>query len=763
MIRSAFTLSFFIFFGVTQAQYHITYREFREDARPLADQTSVSHYYIKDGAYINEHPFGNGWLQSYDATSGQVGWVGIDGSIEYRKMEEYPAVDIKFKSLDTTATILGYTCRGIEIIRGNQKSVFMVADELKVDPESFKAHTMMSWNKVISYSGGSLPLAYTFENNGEIKRTIAVAVEKDVRWTDDLEKFKKKRIRSFSDTYEKWESKFEEKYREQLDAQQTSFHAEGNMRANSMRLPVTVDYKEPGYMKVVFDIMGAKIVIGNNDQYSWVHNGIDGSTVKNPVKQGSSGDGVNELVRMVAFPEITSIRSLDEISGKIYISYFEKNMFRRIRIDTAMLLTDYIENANVILNLSDYNFKNGFLLPTRWKIWSADQPQMEFMLDKIKKQEVFDEGHFYMPDTVNASVSAPVPEEADADFFQQAEVLLEKEKYEEAIPLYRKVLEANPKHYVAFNQLGYCMMQTGDNYGAIANFTRATEIRSDYAVSWANLGYVKADIGDHASAIDSYSKAILHDPNAGYLSLRGQSLYQIDSIAGAIHDFRRAVNTDDKRSVDFFNLGICYRELQQNDSAIYFLDQALALEKVSDIYNERGLANFQAENYEEALDDFQRAYKLEKDLVVLENIGDAYVELNQHEEAIDTYLKILKEDSSRHDIHYYIGNQYSTVDDYPNAIYHYNQAIRLYNDEASYFDARGKAFFSSMKFVEAAEDFSRSLVLYPDDPEIYFLRGISKVNLSDKFDGCKDFKKAMDLGYDPASGQFDEHCSFLDN
>jgi len=89
---------------------------------------------------------------------------------------------------------------------------------------------------------------------------------------------------------------------------------------------------------------------------------------------------------------------------------------------------------------------------------------------------------------------------------------------------------------------------------------------------------------------------------------------------------------------------------------------------------------------------------------------------------------------------------------YDDAIKDCDIALRLEEDQKAYAN-RGTAL--AMKGMDslAIRDFNKALTLLPNDPEIYYRRGLSYKSLNQKDKACLDFDKSARLGYLPAIQQ----------
>ena len=89
-----------------------------------------------------------------------------------------------------------------------------------------------------------------------------------------------------------------------------------------------------------------------------------------------------------------------------------------------------------------------------------------------------------------ASAASTAVDEADSLYALAGELYAQK-KYGDAIPLFRRVVELDPRHGNAFALLGGALFQLGDHAEAIYAFERALEL--DEGIKLAYLGLVASN------------------------------------------------------------------------------------------------------------------------------------------------------------------------------------------------------------------------------------------------------------------------------
>lgn len=82
------------------------------------------------------------------------------------------------KCLSTTATILGYSCQMLQLVRGGMSSLVFYSDAVRVRPADFRQGRSSGWYELLQATDGALPLRTISVNaeHGVTVTTEAVAV-----------------------------------------------------------------------------------------------------------------------------------------------------------------------------------------------------------------------------------------------------------------------------------------------------------------------------------------------------------------------------------------------------------------------------------------------------------------------------------------------------------------------------------------------------------------------------------------------------------
>ena len=138
--------------------------------------------------------------------------------------------------------------------------------------------------------------------------------------------------------------------------------------------------------------------------------------------------------------------------------------------------------------------------------------------------------------------------ERSADLlFDQGNILLVNEEYEEAIASYERAVEINPDDQDAWYGLGYALGNLGRYEEAIASYERAVEINPDKEKAWYNRGIALGNLGRYEEAIASYERAVEINPDYQDAWYNKACAYALqDKIDLAIENLEKAILLEPK-------------------------------------------------------------------------------------------------------------------------------------------------------------------------------------------------------------------------
>jgi tetratricopeptide (TPR) repeat protein len=199
-------------------------------------------------------------------------------------------------------------------------------------------------------------------------------------------------------------------------------------------------------------------------------------------------------------------------------------------------------------------------------------------------------------------------------YFEMAMMASVNENKSEAIELYGKAIDANPKEAKYFYQRAVLEFGESNFEKAKKDLTAAITLKKDYAFAYNDRGSVNRELGDLSAAIQDYQVATVLDP---------------------------------KSKIAFNNLGSAYRKKGEFDNAIMVFTESIKIDNQFYLaYNNRGLAKYEKGDYEGAIKDFQEATRIKSDYAyAFNNIASAYFKLKNYKEAVSACNKAIAIDA----------------------------------------------------------------------------------------------------------------------
>lgn len=199
-----------------------------------------------------------------------------------------------------------------------------------------------------------------------------------------------------------------------------------------------------------------------------------------------------------------------------------------------------------------------------------------------------------------------------------------------------------------FNKYGLDKKREGDFEGAIADFTRALQLKPDRdkaALVHYNRGSAKEANGDDNGAIEDYTKAIeLNSQDTDVYNNRGYAKRRIGDLDGAIADFDKVIELKPDEQVAYVNRGSMKKEKGDLDGAIADLTKAIEL-KADNVraYYTRGYARGDKGDLDGAIADFTKVIELNpNENVAYINRGSARKEKGDLDAAIADYTEAIQ-------------------------------------------------------------------------------------------------------------------------
>jgi tetratricopeptide (TPR) repeat protein len=286
-------------------------------------------------------------------------------------------------------------------------------------------------------------------------------------------------------------------------------------------------------------------------------------------------------------------------------------------------------------------------------------------------------------------------------------------KSEEAINYCNKAISLYPGLTEAYNNKGLAYDKLKQYDQSIENYNKAIQLDPRYASAYNNRGMSYHSLKKYQQAIEDYNKALSLQPDFAYVySNRGSAYFMLGQYENAIEDYDKAI----QRQPD-------YASAYKNRSSLYFTQGKNSL----------------------GCNDAQKACELGDCKALTLAKGKGLCGPANRETAVDLVDK--KEETVADWINreqtLWNGKEYS---DPVKAVEYLNNAIKLKQDNASYYNKRGLAYYHLGNYKSAMEDYSKAIRLKPDFAMAYYNRGCVFIKDPGQYNkAIEDFNKAIRL------------------
>ncbi|MDZ4877658.1 MAG: Photosystem I assembly protein Ycf3 [Chroococcidiopsis cubana SAG 39.79] len=205
----------------------------------------------------------------------------------------------------------------------------------------------------------------------------------------------------------------------------------------------------------------------------------------------------------------------------------------------------------------------------------------------------------------------------------------------------------------------------------------------------------------------------------------------------------------------FFNEGVIEDIQGRGKEAIENYDQAIKLNpNFARAYYKRGLTNVKQgrvnvdrEQYNKALDDYQRAQRLDvrytNSAEFYNGLGVVYLNLEEFQKAISNFKNAIKINPKDDDFYHNLGFAYFRTNDYGNAIKYGKKALQLDPNNALYYKNLGDAYLAQKNYREAIDNYIQAIKIDPKNASSYFARGKALSNLRDYKAAIADYTQGL--------------------
>jgi len=376
----------------------------------------------------------------------------------------------------------------------------------------------------------------------------------------------------------------------------------------------------------------------------------------------------------------------------------------------------------------------------------------------------------------------------------KAEELIQKQKYADAEPLLRKVVESDPANYVAWFDLGFTENALGKIDDSIAAYRKSVAAKPDVfeanlnlglqlakakqpdaeqflraatqlkptsqaaegkARAWLSLAHI-LEASKPEEALAAYHQAAVLQPKDPEPHLAaGLMLEKQNKFVDAEQEYKAALELDPASADAATGLANIYMRGQR------FPEAAAALQRVVAAHPDDAAAHLQlgrvlaAEGKnDEAIVELQAAGKLAPtDLSVQRELADIYPRVGKNEEAVSAYRTLVAAHPDDAELHRGLGGNLLRAKKFADAQQEFLMAVKLKPDLGEAYGDLAFAASENKNYPLTLKALDERVKYLPEIPVTYFLRASA-------YDHLQDVKKASanyHLFLDTAKGKYPEY------
>jgi protein O-mannosyl-transferase len=261
-------------------------------------------------------------------------------------------------------------------------------------------------------------------------------------------------------------------------------------------------------------------------------------------------------------------------------------------------------------------------------------------------------------------------------------------------------------------------------------------------ITWTQVGYWQNSI----TLFDQTLKVTDH--NWLIYNNRGISHNSLGNYRQAMQDFAKAIEIKPNYIESYYNRGLAYNGLGNYRQALEDFNKTI--EKIpgnADPYISRGIAYNGLGNYRQALEDFNKSIQMRPGHAgAYSNRANAYISLGNYTQALEDYNEAIRLKADSEIIYYDRGTLYTMHGQYQLAIEDFSKTISLNPNYIKAYNNRGLTYTQMGLYQKGIENFNEAIRLKSDYADAYINRAYVYFNQGDNISGCRDARKACELG-----------------
>ncbi len=268
----------------------------------------------------------------------------------------------------------------------------------------------------------------------------------------------------------------------------------------------------------------------------------------------------------------------------------------------------------------------------------------------------------------------------------------------------------------------------------------------------------------YQDAINNLDKVIEIDPTyvKAYVA-RAKCYESLNKAEKALDDYERAATLEPKKEEYTNKAAQIAFSLKKYEKSIKDADLALARDKkLMNLYHIKVLSLFALHHLDEALQTANKALEIKKNFQTYYDKAEVLYAKNEFKEAQNNY-QLANSYGNRVESYLGIANSYYHLELFSQAINAANSALAIDQKSKDAYWIRALSYYKKMDYMNAINDLSQIIVLYPNDPDlkdVFFKRGQIYFDFKMHTNAINDFTSVIDLDPNYYQAYFNRAASY---
>jgi tetratricopeptide (TPR) repeat protein len=329
--------------------------------------------------------------------------------------------------------------------------------------------------------------------------------------------------------------------------------------------------------------------------------------------------------------------------------------------------------------------------------------------------------------------------------FVMGDVLIAQGDTEQAVRVYRQILDDEPDFPQVHTRLSYCYHVVGDSDSSLREAKAALAQNADDPVAHLNAGIVLLEMHKPDAAKLEFQESIRSKPDyaLAYVNLAGL-LDELRDHQGAVAMYKKAIALQPNDVNAHYNLGVAYGEAEDYVAAIREYREAKRLDPSRlDVRQNLGSALLQADPAA-AITEFRELVDLAPDYPICHRcLGSALYTVGRLADAENEFRIAMRSDPADPVVHRQVGSIRETEKNYDAALAEYRKAVALNDTEV--YGMIGRTLLLKKDFPAAILELKKAEQYEPANALNHELHGEALEGAGDRDAAMAEYKQALSL------------------